>query len=183
MKARLAIAVIAACLAPLAANAGGEADSGAGAKKGAARTRAAAPAKEKKSTLPTPFLQLPAQKAEREEIEASALPAAIKEKMLAAQPLWLEEIEELGKAELSAPLILKYLRSEGGGYVLLTADIDRLRAAGIGNDALDFLLAAAARRRAFYSYPYLYSSPSFYHHDSFHHDSHFGSFGHHDDHH
>lgn len=186
MNARLALVValaVAAGFPPRAAHAGDDGAKSAaptpGKKKtvkGAGeKTKSAAPAK---SALPPPFFQLPEQKAARGEIEQSNLSAVVKEKMVEGLPLKLEEVGELGESGLSQEIILKALRSAGGSYQLLTRDIDRLRAAGLADEVLDYLLSTPARRPLYY--PYLYSYPSFYHRDYYYDSHHYGSGYHYD---
>jgi hypothetical protein len=137
----------------------------------------AKPATEKKPSALLPFLQLPEQKDARAEVEASSLTPALKEKLLAGDPLSLAQIEELGPAGLNPELLIKCLRTSGGSYALLTPDIDRLRAAGLPDSVVDYLLTTRARRAAFY-YPSLYYTSPWLHHD----DHHFGDLHHGDDH-
>ena len=139
----------------------------------------------KRPATPLPFLQLPEQKAARAEVEASSLAPALKKKLLAGDPLSLTEIEELGRAGLNPELVVKCLRTAGGTYEVLTKDIDRLRAAGLADSVLDYLLTTRSRRVPYYSSPYLYYGHSWLHHDDHHlfdlhhSDSHFGSSTHH----
>ena len=103
-------------------------------------------------------------------MEASSLAPALKKKLLAGDPLSLAEIEELGRADLNPELVIKCLRTAGGSYELLTKDIDRLRAAGLGDSVLDFLLTTRSRRLPAYFSPYLYFGHSWLHHDDHHFD-------------
>ena len=143
----------------------GKTDKPRAAKSKSASTTAKAPGK-KPAPLP-PFLQMPEQKAARAEVEASTLAPALKQKLLAGDPLRLAEIEDLGRAGLNPELVIKCLRTSGGSYDLLTQDIDRLRAAGLADSVLDFLLTTRSRRPVLF-YPSLYYSPWL------HHDHHFG---------
>lgn len=132
--------------------------------------------------LPPPLLQLPEQKAAREEVEKSGVSPALVQKMLQGQILTLAEIQELAQHKVSDTNLVKYLRSTGAIYTLTTKQIDELRAASVSNEVLDYLLSTPALRRVFY-YPTLFPSylyqPSYrwwdYHHfdyDLLHYDLH-----------
>lgn len=138
---------------------------------------AAKPTAEKNPAALPPFLQLPEQKAARAEVEASSLAPALKGKMLRGDPLSLAQVEEVGPAGLNPELVIKCLRTSGGSYALLTKDIDRLRAAGLADSVLDYLLTTRSRRAPYY-FPALYFGSPWLHHD----DHSFGDL-HHDDHH
>lgn len=107
--------------------------------------------------LPPPFLQLPEQKAAREEVEKSGVSPALVQKMLQGHILTLAEIQELAQKKVSDTNIVKYLRSTGAVYTLTTKQIDELRAASVSNEVLDYLLSTPALRRSLY-YPTLYPS-------------------------
>ena len=182
-----AVSVAAVLLAWVAAGtplrAGGEAEKPRASGKTKSGRATPKPAAKKSATL-LPFLQMPDQKAARAEVEASSLAPALKEKLLAGEPLLLAQIEDLGRAGLNPELVVKCLRTAGGTYELLTQDIDRLRAAGLADSVLDYLLTTRSRRIPLYSYPLFYSSPWLHHDDhhfgDLHHsDSHFGSSTHH----
>lgn len=136
--------------------------------------------------LPPPFLQLPEQRATREEVERSGVSTALVEKMLQGRILTLAEIQELAQHKVSDTNLVKYLRSTGAIYTLTTKQIDELRAASVSNEVVDYLLSTPSLRRSLY-YPTLYPSylyrhyyPSWdYHHYDYdlhhydlHHDSH-----------
>lgn len=137
-----------------------------------------------------PFLQLPEQKAAREEVEKSGVSPALVQKMLQGQTLSLSEIKELTAKNVSETNTVKYLRSTGGIYTLTTKDIDDLRAGSVSNGVVDYLLTTPALRGGLYYYPTLYPTylyrPAYpwwdyhHHHFDYHHDFHYGS--HHDHH-
>ena len=141
-------------------------------------------------TLLPPFLQLPEQKAAREEVEKSGVSPALVQKMLQGQTLSLSEIKELATKNVSETNTVKYLRSTAGIYTLTTKDIDDLRAASVSNGVVDYLLTTPALRGTLYYYPTLYPAylyrPAYpwwdyhHHHFDYHHDFHYGS--HHDHH-
>ena len=125
-----------------------------------------------------PFLQLPEQKAFREEVERSGASPALVEKMLQGGPLTLEEIRELSQKQVGATNIIKYLRTTGASYTLTSQQIDELRAAAVSREVIDYLLTTPAlRSRVFYypAYPYY---PRYlwwdHHHYDFHYDFHHG---------
>lgn len=123
-----------------------------------------------------PFLQLPEQKAFREEVERSVSPA-LATKMLQGAPLTLEEVKELSQKQVSSTNIIKYLRSSGASYTLTTQQIDELRAASVSRDVIDYLLTTPALRSRVYYYPAYPYYPRYLwwdHHHSFHHDFHHG---------
>jgi len=133
-------------------------------------------------TLPPPFLQLPQQKAAREEVENSGVSPALVERMVQGQILTLAEIEQLAQHKVSDTNLVKYLRSTGAIYTLSTRQIDELRAAPVSNEVLDYLLATPTLRRRTLYYPLSFHhpySPWWGHHDYglYHYDHHF------DDHH
>lgn len=108
-----------------------------------------------------PFLQLPEQRAAREEVEKSGVSPGLVEKMLQGQILSLAEIQELVQHKMSDTNLVKYLRSTGAIYTLTTKQIDELRAASVSNEVLDYLLATPALRRTPLYYPTFY--PSYLH--------------------
>lgn len=125
-----------------------------------------------------PFLQLPEQRAFREEVERSGVSPALVEKMLQGTPLTLAEIQELSQQQIGATNIVKYLRTSGASYTLTSQQIDELRAASVSREVIDYVLTTPAlRSRVFYypAYPYY---PGYlwldHHHHDFHHDSHHG---------
>ena len=139
-------------------------------------------------TLPPPLLQLPQQRAARQEIEQSGVSPGLVRKMLAGEVLSLAEIEELAQKKVSDDTIRKYVTSTGARYSLTVKQIDSLRANAVSNELLDFLLLTSASRSAL-SYPVyipmyplrLYDPWWNYHyhhhhhfevHHDFHHDAH-----------
>ena len=103
-------------------------------------------------TLPPPLLQLPQQRAARQEVEQSGVSPGLVKKMLAGEVISLAEIEELAQKKVSDDTIKKYLRSTGARYALTVQQIDMLRANAVSNEVIDFLLLASASRSAI-SYP------------------------------
>lgn len=127
--------------------------------------------------LPPPFLQLPEQRAAREEVEKSGVSPALVEKMLQGQILTLAEIQELAQHKMSDTNLVKYLRSTGGVYALTTKQVDELRTASVSDEVLDYLLATPTLRRSS-----LYSPFSFYHPHSSLWDDHYHGVRHYDHH-
>jgi hypothetical protein len=131
-------------------------------------------------TLPPPFLQLPQQRAARQEIEQSEVSPGLVRRMLAGEVLSLEEIEELAQKKVSDDTIKKYITSTGARYSLTVQHIDVLRANAVSNEVIDFLLLTSASRSAisypFYVpvYPLRLYDPWWNHHHHFdiHHDFH-----------
>ncbi len=128
--------------------------------------------------LPPPFLQLPEQRATREEVERSGVSPALVEKMLQGRIVTLAEIQELAQHKVSHTNLVKYLRSTGAVYALTTKQIDELRTASVSDEVLDYLLATPTlQRRSLYSPFSLYQpySPwSDHHYYGLHHyDHHF----------
>ena len=141
--------------------------------------------------LPPPLLQLPEQKAAREEIEKSGVSPALMQKMLQGQFLTLDEIKELAQKKVSDTNIMKYLRSTGAVYTMKLKQLDELRAVAVSDDLLNYLISSPAQRPTVIYYPsyypvYRYSSPSYlwwldHHHYDFHDTHHYDV--HHDLHH
>ena len=133
-------------------------------------------------SLPPPLLELPEQRAAREELEQSRASPALVKKMLAGEVLSLAEIQELAQKNISDATITKYLRSTGAVYLFNTEQIDRLRASSVSDSVVNYLLSTSAYRTTPVYYPvYLptYSSRLFspwghdHHHFEFHHDLHY----------
>ena len=130
-----------------------------------------------------PLLQLPEQKAAREEVERSGVSPDLVQKMLQGQFLTLAEIQELAQHKVSETNVVKYLRSTGAIYTLTSKQIDELRAASVSTEVVDYLLSTPAMRSTIYYSPtYLYRpwNPWWdyhhhhfdWHHHDFHHDHH-----------
>lgn len=128
--------------------------------------------------LPPPFLQLPEQKATREEIEKSGVAPELLQKMLQGQVLTLPEIEELAQKRVSETNIVKYLRSTGAVYLLTSRQVTDLQQAHLSEGLIDYLLSTPALYRdSALFYRYYYYPPSYspgywpwYHHDYHHYD-------------
>lgn len=171
--------ILIACLAARVAHAGGDDGERSPDKSQGKRAKpeASKSARESLPPLPPPFLQLPNQKAAREEVEKSGLAPELVAKLLKGGGLKLDEIEQIAAKGVSDDTLTKYLRSVGASYQLTTKDIDRMRTAHVSDAVIDYLLTTPARRPL-----YLYTSPWLLHSD-FHHDLHHSDFGHHFDHH
>lgn len=100
------------------------------------------------SSLPPPLLQLPQQRAARQEVEDSGVSPDLVKKMLAGEILSLTEIEELAQKKVSDDTIKKYLRSTGARYALTVEQIDVLRANSVSTEVIDLLLLTSASRPA-----------------------------------
>ena len=61
--------------------------------------------------------------------------------MLRYQTLSLSNVVELSRKRLSSEFIIEYLRATGAVYRLGTADVKRLRAAGVSRDVTDYLVS------------------------------------------
>lgn len=140
--------------------------------------------------LPPPFLQLPEQRAAREEVQNSGVVPALVQKMLQGGFLTLAEIQELVQHKVSETNLVNYLRSTGANYTLTTRQIDELRAASVSDAVIDYLLSTPALHRTlYYPPPYPLYTPPYFHqpyypswdlhhyHNDLHHDD-----GHHDHH-
>lgn len=129
--------------------------------------------------LPPPLLQLPEQKAAREEIEKSGVSPDLVQKMLQGQVLNLAEIEQLAQKGVSETNIVKYLRSTGAVYFLTSRQVSDLQQAKVGEGVIDYLLRTPALYRdsallfRYYYYPPLYyPGYSSWHHYDYHHGYH-----------
>ena len=113
--------------------------------------------------LPPPLLQLPEQKAGREEIEKSGISPALVQKMLQGQILTRAEIQELAQHKVSETNIVKYLRSTGAMYSLTTKEVNELQQANVSEGVIDYLLnTPRLYRDSALLYQYLYYPPLYY---------------------
>src|SRR5258708_781806 len=68
------------------------------------------------------------------------IPPVLAAKMQNRAPLTLEEIGDLGRLRVPDDVKLAYLRATGANYELSTENIDRLRANGVSDSVVDYLL-------------------------------------------
>ena len=137
--------------------------------------------------LPLPFLQLPEQKAAREEIEQSGVAPQLLQKMLQGHVLTLPEIEQLAQKGITETNIVKYLRSTGAVYFLTSRQVNDLQQAKVSEGVIDYLLAtprlyrdSTLIYRSYYYPPLYYPSYRWGHHYDYYH---YGHGAHHDFHH
>ena len=157
----------------------------------AANEAAVATATTNQFVLPPPLLQLPEQKAAREEIENSGVSPGLMQKMLQGQILSLAEIRELAQHKASETNIVKYLRSTGAVYSPTTKGVNELQQAKVSDGVIDYLLSTPKLYRdGVLLHQYLYYPPLYYpwyggwhyydyHHDFYQHDYHHPSWDHH----
>jgi len=125
--------------------------------------------------LPPPFLQLPEQKATREEIEKGGVAPELLQKMLQGRVLTLPEIEQLSQKGVNETNIVKYLRSTGAVYFLTSRQVNDLQQAHLSEGLIDYLLSTPALHRdsallyRYYYYPPAYPGYWPWHHHDFHH--------------
>lgn len=144
--------------------------------------------------LPPPLLQLPEQKAMREEIQKSGIAPELLQKMLQGQLIALPEIEQLAQKGVSETNIIKYLRSTGAVYFLTSRQVSDLQQAKMGEGVIDYLLRTPSLYRdSALLYRFYYYSPLYYpgswpwhhydYHHGYYHPSHYPSIWGHDSHH
>jgi hypothetical protein len=87
--------------------------------------------------------------------------ATVVGKVEQGRPLVLTDLEELGRRKVPDGIILDYLRQREDFYRLTSAQVVRLREAGLGDPVVDYLLASRERaawltRRIYPTYGYAY---------------------------
>jgi hypothetical protein len=95
----------------------------------------------------------PQQTADIDAVQRSGVPAATYDKMIHDDPLALSDVEALSHAGVNDGVILRYIRNQGTIYTLNSADVVRLRHAGVSQSVIDYMLATA---RSYYDYPPVY---------------------------
>ena len=95
----------------------------------------------------------PQQQADLGAVERSGVPPATYDKMVHGDSLALSDIEALTRAGVNDGVILRYIRNQGTIYTLNSADVLRLRHAGVSQSVIDYMLATA---RSYYDYPPVY---------------------------
>ncbi|MBP8256290.1 MAG: hypothetical protein KAX37_03120 [Opitutaceae bacterium] len=76
------------------------------------------------------------------------LPPELGQKMQRGAPLALTDVQVLAKSGVPDDTTLAYLRSTGASYQMSTEAIDQLRAAGVSDRAVNYLLLASPLRVA-----------------------------------
>jgi hypothetical protein len=86
-------------------------------------------------------------------VQRSGVSSATYDKMVHGDPLALADIENLSRAGVNDGVILRYIRDQGTVYTLNSADVVRLRHAGVSQSVIDFMLQSASN---YYAYPGIY---------------------------
>lgn len=76
-------------------------------------------------------------------LRAHNVPGDVYDKMLYGDPLSLDDVIALSRRAVPSGLIIHYMDEIGTGYRLRKADVKRLRAAGVGDDVIDYMLSTA----------------------------------------
>ncbi len=86
-------------------------------------------------------------------------PASLTDKLNRGGRLTLADIETMTRQAVPEADILSYLRQSGARYELTTAQIDQLRASGVSDRVIDYLLSTPGQSaRRWGSYPYGFRS-------------------------
>ena len=93
------------------------------------------------------------QQADYVAVQRSGVPSATYDKMVHGDGLSLADIEALSRAHVNDGVILRYIRDQGTIYTLNSSDVLHLRAAGVSQSVIDYMLQTA---RAVYDYPPYY---------------------------
>jgi hypothetical protein len=93
------------------------------------------------------------QRADYSAVERSGVSPATYDKMVHGDPLALADIANLSRAGVNDGVILRYIRDQGTVYTLNSADVVRLRHAGVSQSVIDYMLQTA---RNYYAYPGIY---------------------------
>jgi hypothetical protein len=94
------------------------------------------------------------QKADYASVGRSGVSPAIYDKMVHGDALSLYDIKSLSRAHVNDGVILRYLRDRQTVYLLNTADVESLRAAGVSQSIVDYMLSTPRRYP-----PDIYPSP------------------------
>lgn len=86
-------------------------------------------------------------------VQRAGVSPATYDKMVHNDPLALVDIENLSRAGVNPGIILRYIRDQGTIYTLNSADVVRLRHAGVSQSVIDYMLQTA---RNYYAYPDIY---------------------------
>lgn len=102
----------------------------------------------------------PQEKADYASVQESGVSPAIYDKMIHYDPLSVSDVCALARARVNDGVVLRYIRNEGTIYVLNSADVDRLRHAGVSDSVIDYMMQTAQYvPPPVVVYPAFYSDP------------------------
>jgi uncharacterized membrane protein YgcG len=93
---------------------------------------------------------------DRTVLQAHGVSANLYDKMLYGDPLSLADVIELSRRGVPPGLIVHYMDETGAVYRLRKADVNRLRAAGVSDEVISWMLSNGSYGYPGYAYPNYY---------------------------